>query len=72
MQLTPVHEYVWTDDLSFMRTLTCRNHTTARYLTKNPFIRSLHLVRIPDGDIERSYTGECKCAFSDLVVIEPV
>lgn len=69
MPLVPVNEYEWDDDYSWLRTLTCKNHTTARYLTKNPFYRRLSLVKLPEGDIERSNTGECVCPFSDLVVI---
>lgn len=60
----PVREYEWTDDYSYMRELTCKNHPTARYLTKNPWSRSLHFIKPPDG-----YIGECECPFSDLVVI---
>lgn len=71
MKLTPVHEYVWTEDFSFMRSLTCINHQTARYLTKNPFHRGIHVIKLPeDQDIPRSITGECQCPFSDLAVIE--
>lgn len=70
MKLTPVKEYPWTDDYSEMHELTCKNHPTAKYLTKNPFARSLHVVNLPKGEIERSVSGECICPFSDLVVIE--
>lgn len=70
MKLTPVSEYVWTEDYSFLRSLTCKNHQTARYLTKNPWFRSLHLIKPPEGDIQRSETGECVCPFNDLMVIE--
>jgi hypothetical protein len=47
-----------------MKYMTCRNHTGARYLTKNPWQRSLHFIT-PDP----SQTWECPCPFSDLVVI---
>ena len=67
--LVPIGEYEWTDDYSFHRTLTCKNHPTAKYLTKNPFYRSIHVVKLPEGEIERSETGECTCPFSDLVVV---
>jgi hypothetical protein len=70
MKLTPIGEYVWTDDYSFLRTLTCKNHPTARYLTKNPWYRSIHLIKFPEGDIERNENGECTCPFTDLMVIE--
>lgn len=66
MKLIPVREFEWTDDYSFMRWMTCRNHPTARYLTKNPFYRSIHVLRFPvDTD------GECPCPFDDLAVIVP-
>lgn len=68
MKLVPVKDYEWTDDYSFMRELTCKNHPTAMYLTKNPWQRSIHLIKRPEGDIERNHTGECTCPFSDLVV----
>lgn len=70
MKLTPIREYEWTEDYSFMRTLTCKNHPTARYLTKNPWWRQIHIIKFPEGDIPRSGTGECQCPFEDLVVIE--
>jgi hypothetical protein len=70
VKLVPVREYVWTDDYSFMRKLTCKNHTSALYLTKNPFDRGIHLIKVPDDSgIERSETGECVCPFGDLMVI---
>ena len=46
-------------------TLTCRNHPTARYSTKNPYQRSLHFLR---GPVETPWT-ECACPFSELVVV---
>jgi hypothetical protein len=69
MKLVPIKDYEWTDDYSFHRTLTCVNHTDARYLTKNPFWRSIHVVKFPEGDIPRSETGECQCPMSDLAVV---
>lgn len=71
MKLTPISDYEWTDDYSFMRTLTCKNHPTARYLTKNPWWRGIHGIKLPEGDIPRSETGECQCPFSALAVIMP-
>jgi hypothetical protein len=65
MKLTPIRDYKWTDDYSFHRKLTCKNHPTARYLTKNPYFRSIHLIKLPDGE-----TKECTCPFDDLMVIE--
>jgi len=68
-KLVPVSEFEWTDDYSFLRELTCKNHPTARYLTKNPFERNIHLAKVPEGNIERSDEGDCTCPFSDLMVI---
>lgn len=70
MKLTPIREYNWDGDYSEMRTLTCINHQTAKYLTKNPWARGLHLINLPVGDIPRTDSGECTCPLSDLVVIE--
>jgi hypothetical protein len=67
--MVPVGKFTWTTDFTYHRTLTCKNHPTARYSTKNPFERSLFLRKLPEGDIERSATGECLCPFSDLMVI---
>lgn len=63
-KLVPIKEFEWTDDYSFHRTLTCKNHPTAKYFTKNPFFRSIHLIKIPED-----MTEECKCPFEDLVVV---
>lgn len=58
------------------RYLTCRNHPTARYLTKNPWSRGIHFIAAPieardQPDWQGSGPGglECTCPFSDLVVI---
>lgn len=63
-EMVPVREFVWTDDYSYMRWLTCRNHPTARYLTKNPFWRSLLVLRF-----DETLNAECPCPFDDLMVI---
>lgn len=71
MKLTRIHDHEWTMDYSQMHSLTCINHPTARYLTKHPFHRGIHVIRLPEGDIERDpYTGECTCPLSDLALIE--
>jgi hypothetical protein len=70
-KFVPIGEFNWTNDYSFMYELTCKNHPTAQYLTKNPYHRSLRVVKVPEGDIERSASGECTCPFSDLVVVIP-
>lgn len=69
MKLIPIREYPWDDDYSYLRTLTCKNHPTAKYFTKNPFNRSIHPIALPEGDIPRSATGECLCPFDDLAVV---
>jgi hypothetical protein len=46
--------------------LTCKNHPTARYTTKNPYTRNLHFLQAAEGF---GFAQECPCAFSDLVVI---
>jgi hypothetical protein len=69
--LVPVGEFDgWDDDYSYQRILTCKNHPTARYSTKNPWMRSLGVIKLPEGDdFPRSATGECTCPFADMVVI---
>ena len=69
-KLIPINEYKWTDDYSWHRTLTCVNHQDAVYYTKNFFMRSVILVKVPSGDIERLSTGECACPVTDLRVVE--
>ena len=72
MKLVPVRDFPWSGDYSTMHSLTCVNHPTARYLTKNPFARNIHLIKRPEGDIPRTPdTGECLCPFGDLAVIVP-
>lgn len=52
-------------DLSTMKHLTCINHPTALYLTKNPWSRTLHWIRA-----SKEFPGsECPCPFEDLRVI---
>lgn len=69
-QLVPIGLFPWSDDYSWSRMLTCLNHSTARYYTKNPFWRNLHLVKLPqDANIPRSGTGECTCPMEYLAVI---
>lgn len=71
MTLIKIEDWEWGNDYSYMRTLTCVNHPTARYLTKNPFYRSIGVIALPiDDDIERTATGECICPFEDLRVIK--
>ncbi len=72
MKLIPIGEYSWGDDYS-MKTLTCINHQDARYTTKHPFSRTLHLLEIPlnlSSEERNPESGECLCPFKDLAVIE--
>lgn len=62
VEVTPVSEFRFPEPGSTMFKLTCRNHPTAKYLTKNPYERNLHLIESPEG------FGECACPFKDLVV----
>jgi hypothetical protein len=66
-KLIPISEFSFPELGPEQFTLTCRNHPTVRYSTKNPYHRSLHILRFPD---ELDY--ECACPFSDLVVIAEV
>lgn len=59
----PVNEFKWPEPGGMFH-LTCKNHPTAKYLTKNPFMRHLHFIKAPEG-----MYGECPCPFGDLVVI---
>lgn len=68
--LVPMKEFGWTDDYSYMRILTCKNHTDAVYSTKNPYSRTVHMVKAPKvPDAERLESGECNCAWEDMRVI---
>lgn len=62
-------------DFSTMKELTCVNHPTAEYLTKNPWQRSLHFIHPcveamsephPDWPL---HGLECPCPFSDFRVV---
>lgn len=70
-------------DYSTMKTLTCRNHLGAEYITKNPWTRSLFQSRADDKMVAeyldlaieevtdqlcRAYSHiECPCKFGDLI-----
>ena len=60
-------------DLSTMKELTCANHPTAEYLTKNPWVRGLHFIEPAEEFARGGGTGpaglECPCPFSDLRVV---
>lgn len=46
--------------------LTCKNHPTARYSTKNPYQRGLHFLQ---GADDVGPLTECPCPFEDMVVL---
>jgi len=65
-------------DLSEMTELTCVNHPTAVYLTKNPWSRNIHFIRFPAEAASPEWraehgTGiancECRCPFADLRIV---
>lgn len=64
-KMIPVKEFDW-GEIGPLHKLTCRNHPTAEYLTKNPWARGLHLIKTPDGF---PTLEECPCPFEDLVVV---
>jgi hypothetical protein len=66
----PVERFSFGEPSGRMYEMTCRNHRDARYLTKNPYSRNLHLVALPSlaPSESKSPTGECICPFGDLVV----
>jgi hypothetical protein len=66
----PVNKYPWNEQELEHKTLTCKNHPSARYLTKHAYARNLHLIEVPtDEGIERTDIGECTCPFLDMVVV---
>lgn len=62
--LIPVRDHKWTDDFSYLREMTCINHPTAVYYTKNPFERNIHIIKFAVG----YHYEECECPFGDLRV----
>lgn len=64
----PVGEFKW-DEPGPLHKLTCKNHPTAEYLSKNPWLRGIHVIKTPDGF---GYFTECPCPFSDMVVVVEV
>lgn len=61
--LCTVKDFTWTDDYSFHRWLTCVNHPKARFSTKNPWDRSVH--------VQNDVGHACQCGIEDLRVIVP-
>lgn len=66
LKLVGINEFEWTHDFSWLRTITCQNHPSAKYYTKNPFEHGLHLIKAPNG---YGYGNECECNFDQLAVI---
>jgi hypothetical protein len=64
IQLIPIGDYPWGEVGNDMVTLTCKNHPTAEYSTKNPWLRGIHIHKYPDG-----WRSECPCPFGDLAVV---
>ena len=56
------------NDLSTSKELTCINHQGMKYLTKNPWTRTLHIVEM-DPAVAGSGHLECACPFSDLRIV---
>ena len=68
----PIAEFDWSaHTLSEMHELTCANHPEQlRYLTKNPYLRGLHIVApLHAAGSPEGLVLECACPFIDLVVI---
>lgn len=65
IRLVPIQDFVWTDDYTWMRTLTCGNHPGAKYYTKNPYNRSTFFIK--SSDSMPPFT-ECKCEGRMMVV----
>lgn len=63
-----VHEFKWPawgqEGESFL--MTCKNHPTAEYASKNPWTRNLHFLKTAEGF---PFGVECTCPFDDLVVL---
>jgi hypothetical protein len=64
MKLIPIKEFNW-GEVGPSYELTCINHQTAVYYSKNPWLRNLHFSR---GAEDIGPFTECPCPFSDLVV----
>lgn len=69
MTLVLIGEFEW-GEIGPTHELTCINHQDAVYMSKNPWHRGLHVIKLPEGlkPEERSMTGECKCPMRDLAV----
>lgn len=61
----PVLDFRFPEPGPTMFELQCPKHPHSRYLTKNPYQRSLHYCPKPEDMFE----PECKCPFESLEVV---
>lgn len=62
----PWAKFAWTDDYSWDRTMTCHNHPSAKYYTKNFLAMAVFLVQSPNG---YRLGEECQCGPDAMVVV---
>jgi hypothetical protein len=62
----PVKEFKFPEPGPEHFRITCKNHPTAEYSTKNPYLRGLHFLK---GADDIGPFTECPCPFEDLVVV---
>ena len=67
MKLIPLAEFDWAANDMKLQEITCKNHTTARYLSKHPWQRRLHFV---EAAVDMPPFTECPCPLEDLCVVE--
>src|SRR5690242_1847625 len=66
--LVPIDKFKWTDDYSYHRHITCVNHQTLRWSTKNWWARSVFFHgNVNDTGAPR--VRECECPAEDLRVV---
>jgi hypothetical protein len=68
---TPVYEFRFGTPSGVMFELACKNHPNLRWITKNPWVRSLHYIGTESADEDLWSVPECACPMDDLLVIEP-
>jgi len=66
IKFVPVAEFAWTDDRSWHRTVTCMNHPSAKYYTKNFYYQGLHFIATPNGF---PLGKECDCSVASFAVV---
>jgi len=71
VKLVPVYEFKFPEPGPEHFSITCKNHTFLRWITKNPYQRNIHYLGLADGTKENGFWmwQECACPFGDLVVI---